>query len=67
MPGDREDDFDSLARSLKSVLKTAELFGEEDFFLPRTAGKEERLAALYEQYAQCRDCPLGASRTKIVF
>ena len=29
--------------------------------------KDSRLAALYARYANCQNCPLGASRNKIVF
>lgn len=56
-------------RSLIESVRTAELFGEEDFPVEGRAqpGKKERLEALYRKYSGCQNCPLGASRNRIVF
>ena len=75
MPGDLE-----LSQAVKKYVETEVLFGLEDFSQgprhpdppsePTAAAspeKERRLADLYAKYAKCMNCPLGATRNKIVF
>ena len=72
-------DFE-IAQAVKKYVETEALFGLEDFpvalrspSLPPAQAvtaspeKETRLKELYAKYAQCQNCPLGASRNKIVF
>ncbi len=82
MPGNfetRSQEINSLKESVREYVKTSELFGEDEFFrtlhqtplvekpAQESSDKKARLDALYGKYAECKNCPLGNTRNKIVF
>lgn len=72
MPGNRSIHFEERlipVRWLERYLKTAELFGEEEFFFATSLQnqRKEQLRALYAKFANCKNCALSGSRNKIVF
>ena len=62
---------DGFRTQLKQRLESERGFGVTEIpgavRRPAMAGKAAALAALYEEYKDCQLCPLGATRTKLVF
>ena len=59
-------------KSLRQHLETEKAFGLEEVprmqtRIPEVSGKGERLRLLYEEYKNCQQCPLSATRTHVVF
>ena len=56
-----------ISQAVKKYVETETLFGLEDFTQRKLKISKVLLEELYARYANCQNCPLGASRKKIVF
>ena len=73
-----DETFDGLVRQVRRRIELEQGFGitfepggpasaEGEARMPQTGDRAEQLAALEQEMSGCQACPLGATRTNLVF